>query len=342
VQRSGGSAAGASTLEFKVADEPNPPTFSIPALDPSHCESVERTRQLSEGSYQNRVVADVNDAVSESDETNNETTITYEVGPPAVPDLVVASIDNTPQNPTIKDEITFEVEVCNEGTGGAGSSQVEFKIGGEESPPKLSLPSIPAGQCSVAERTEQLTGPGEYQTVATADIDDQVNETDETNNVREGTVVVIHNQIDRFDFPEVTNFVSVTTTLGDPVENLGPSNFDIEENSTPQSGLSVESVGESGPSLSVSLVVDRSGGMEGTRLSEAKAAAKSFVENLGSSDKAALISFAGGISVDQSFTANKEAVWSATDGAYRGWTERILWSRCGRNCSCRTASSLPR
>ena len=169
----------------------------------------------------------MNDAVSESDETNNETTITYEVGPPAVPDLVVASIDNTPQNPTIKDEITFEVEVCNEGTGGAGSSQVEFKIGEEESPPKLSLPSIPAGQCSVAERTEQLTGPGEYQTVATADIDDQVNETDETNNVREGTVtvevgklVVTHNQIDRFDFPEVTNFVSVTTTLGDPVENL--------------------------------------------------------------------------------------------------------------------------
>jgi len=124
----GGCTAGASTLEFKVADEPNPPTFSIPALDPSHCESVERTRQLSEGSYQNRVVADVNDAVSESDETDNETTITYEVGPPAVPDLVVASIDNTPQNPTIKDEITFEVEVCNEGTGGAGSSQVEFKM----------------------------------------------------------------------------------------------------------------------------------------------------------------------------------------------------------------------
>lgn len=185
--------------------------------------------------------------------------------PPAVPDLVVASIDNTPQNPTIKDEITFEVEVCNEGTGGARSSQVEFKIGEEESPPKLSLPSIPAGQCSVAERTEQLTGPGEYQTVATTDIDDQVNETDETKNVREGTVtvevgelVVTHNQIDRFDFPEVTNFVSVTITLGDPVENLGPSNFDIEENSTPQSGLLVENVGESGPSLSVSLVVDRS------------------------------------------------------------------------------------
>ncbi|PSQ76982.1 MAG: hypothetical protein BRD33_02625, partial [Bacteroidetes bacterium QH_6_63_17] len=67
-------------------------------------------------------------------------------------------------------------------------SQVEFKIGEEESSPKLSLPSIPAGQCSVAERTEQLTGPGEYQTVATADIDDQVNETDETNNVREGNL----------------------------------------------------------------------------------------------------------------------------------------------------------
>ena len=91
----------------------------------------------------------------------------------------------------------------------------------------------------------------------------------------------------------------------------------------------------------MSLVVDRSGGMEGTRLSEAKAAAKSFVENLGSSDKAALISFAGGISVDQSFTANKEAVRSATDGAYRGWTERILWSRCGRNCSCRTVPKRP-
>lgn len=33
--------------------------------------------------------------------------------------------------------------------------------------------------------------------------------------------------------------------------------------------------------------------MEGTRLSEAEAAAKSFVENLGSSDKAALISLRG-------------------------------------------------
>ena len=122
MQRSGGSAAGASTLEFKVADEPNPPTFSIPALDPSHCESVERTRQLSEGSYQNRVVADVNDAVSESDETNNETTITYEVGTPRCPRPCDGFHRQHASDPTIKDEITFEVEVCNEGTGGAGSS----------------------------------------------------------------------------------------------------------------------------------------------------------------------------------------------------------------------------
>lgn len=75
----GGRRAGASTLEFAVAGEPSPETFSISALDPSHCESVERKLQLTAGEYQNRATADVNGAVSEASENNNEETLTYQV-----------------------------------------------------------------------------------------------------------------------------------------------------------------------------------------------------------------------------------------------------------------------
>ena len=322
----GAGAAGASTLAFEVAGEADPATFSVPALDPAACHSVDRTRQFDEAQqYQNRAVADVADAVDESDEANNERTLTYEVRPPQRPDLVVASLTNMPETPTIADEIVFGAEVCNEGTEGAASSQAEIRIGDEVDPPHLQVPSLDVEQCAVVERTQQLTEARTYSIVATADTEAAIEEVDEGNNeardsltVKLDTLVVTLNQIRTGTFPEIESFVSVTSGLGDPVRGLSASHFSVEEDGTAPATSSVASVDSTTLPLSVALVLDRSDSMAGEALDGAKTAARALVDSLDDGDEAAILSFSDDVSVDQPFTADRTLLHAAIDGLAAG------------------------
>jgi len=318
----GTGTAGPSTLAFSIAGEASPPTVSIPDLEPATCHTVSRSQSFSEAqTYQNRATADVNDAVSESDESNNEATLTYEVRPPLRPDLVVASITPTPSAPTIEDDITFGVEVCNAGTDPADPSRVAFQIGNEADPPQLAVSALDPDQCAVVERTEQLTEARTYALTATADAADAINELDEANNTTQdsiavafGTPVVTLNQVRTASFPEVQSFVSVTSVFGDPVQELSADHFDVQEDSVALAPASVEAVDRTGGPLSVVLVIDRSGSMAGDALEGAQAAARSLVDSLGAEDEAAVVSFAADVSVDQPLTGDRSALRSAIDG----------------------------
>ncbi len=106
--------------------------------------------------------------------------------PGVQPDLVVASLAHSPTSPDSRDVITFAAVVQNIGLGAAGPSTLEFRIGGETpgSPAtRFAIPSLISGQKFVVKRQMTLIAQN-YRNTATADVNNNVPETNEANNLR--------------------------------------------------------------------------------------------------------------------------------------------------------------
>jgi VWFA-related protein len=134
---------------------------------------------------------------------------------------------------------------------------------------------------------------------------------------------IIINQIDDSEYPEVKVYVSVIDPGNDiPLIGAISDNFELEINGIKISNLSVAQVpGTTSYPASISLVIDRSGSMEGEYgddqpLIDAKVAAKTFVNLMGSIDRAEVISFGDDATVDQSFTSDKQVLFNAIDSLY--------------------------
>ena len=134
------------------------------------------------------------------------------------------------------------------------------------------------------------------------------------------------NQIDDSAYPEVKVYVSVIDP-GNDFPMMGIGNFEIEINELHLNEENIKSVeqafGEVSKSASISLVIDRSGSMEGKNgddqpLNDAKTGAKAFVNLMDSADRAEVISFGDDATVDQSFTHNKPSLYNAIDDLYSG------------------------
>ena len=106
------------------------------------------------------------------------------------PDLVISSFTYSPASPNTVDLITFTVEVKNIGTGSAGVSILSFKIGGESSPPTFSVPVLAPGGKYAVQRQLVLGVAQGYMNTAIADVDNDVTESDETNNQETDTFSV--------------------------------------------------------------------------------------------------------------------------------------------------------
>jgi VWFA-related protein len=130
--------------------------------------------------------------------------------------------------------------------------------------------------------------------------------------------------IDRIDdskYPEVKVYVSVIDPGNDrPMMGISKDNFEIEINENPLNKENIKNVeqftGEVSKPASISLVIDRSGSMQGENyddqpLEDAKTGAKKFVELMSSKDRAEVISFGDNTTLEQSFTHNKQSLYSA-------------------------------
>lgn len=119
---------------------------------------------------------------------------------------------------------------------------------------------------------------------------------------------------DGSNFPAVTAFVTLVDASGRPVLGVGPSGWELLEDGKPVKALSVGSVVNAQEPLNVVLAVDTSGSMAGRAIEDAKAAAVTFVQNLGGADKAAVISFADQPTVVQPLTSNRDELARAISG----------------------------
>lgn len=112
VTNTGTGAALPSELSFPLPGDEFPGTFAIPTLAAGASYLVTRTVALSPGTYTSTAVADVTDAVWESNEDNNQTPVTYTVVSPSLVFTV------QPANTVAGDPIRPAVTVA--ATNGAG------------------------------------------------------------------------------------------------------------------------------------------------------------------------------------------------------------------------------
>lgn len=119
-------------------------------------------------------------------------------------------------------------------------------------------------------------------------------------------------QVDNSKFPQVTVYISVTDSSGEPV-NVSPSSLQVYENGDLMTPTAITGQGEIGP-LTTLLVIDISGSMYNSqKIDGAKAAAKAYVEQMRPQDQAGLISFNTEVKVVQPVTGDRAALIAAID-----------------------------
>ncbi|HXH22364.1 MAG TPA: VWA domain-containing protein [Dehalococcoidia bacterium] len=104
-------------------------------------------------------------------------------------------------------------------------------------------------------------------------------------------------EVDDSDFPRVRVVLSVAEVGGRPVTGLGAGAFQAEETGAAANVASVQSVVDQRIGVAVVLTIDTSGSMAGNAITQAKAAAGTFLRSLQPVDQAALISFSDNVNV---------------------------------------------
>jgi VWFA-related protein len=129
-------------------------------------------------------------------------------------------------------------------------------------------------------------------------------------------------QVDNSSFPNVTVYISVTNAAGEPV-GVDPSTIQISENGQTMQPTDVQgggqAVGEPPIPVTTMLVIDISGSMsKNDKLTAAKEAAKSYVNQMRPGDQAGLIAYDTNVYNVQAVTADKAALTAAIDGLKTG------------------------
>ena len=176
IKNQGDILAGSSRVVFYVNDAYQGSAL-VDSLEPGAITFQTFTWQAQPGSYSISAVVDIDNIIAESNETNNTTTFALSV---LAPDLIIDLISWSPQNPSIGDEVTFSVTVKNQGNYRAGASNLDFLINGNSRGYK-SLQGIDPGE-TANETFTWMALAGSHSFTAVADLLNQVNETDETNN----------------------------------------------------------------------------------------------------------------------------------------------------------------
>jgi len=129
-------------------------------------------------------------------------------------------------------------------------------------------------------------------------------------------------QVDNSKFPNVTVYVSVTNSAGEPV-GVDPSAIQIHENGQLMQPVDIqgggEAVGEEAIPVTTMLVMDISGSMDkNNKLASSKEAAKSYVNQMRPEDQAGLITYDTQVYNVQAITTDKTALVNAIDGLETG------------------------
>ena len=120
--------------------------------------------------------------------------------------------------------------------------------------------------------------------------------------------------VDNENYPTVKASVSVSDAQGFPITEIDSSSFKISEDNQPVTTFTISPYKNTEQPLAIALVMDTSGSMVGTPLSNSIEAAKNFILMLTPTDQLAIITFSSKPLVIQEITSDKETGNLALDG----------------------------
>ncbi len=205
IKNQGNGKAGSSRVYFYV-DDSHLGYQDVPELNVGASETKTFTWTAQAGLHDIKAVADHLDLIAESDETNNETMVTF-----PIPDLIIKSITGSPETPSIGAIVTFTVTIMNQGTSLADSSHIHFYVDDSS----LSYEDVPElGAGATATKVFTWTAQAGTQIIkAVVDSDSEVSENDETNNEKTVTLSVPAPDL----FIETVTWLPIEPAIGDNV-----------------------------------------------------------------------------------------------------------------------------
>lgn len=198
IRNNGAAEAGASHVVFYRSNDANLDEgsdfilgdVSVSNLSVGASTFVSKSFSISEaGDYHIFFVADGLDAVFESNESNNDASVTLDVNTVPVPNLRNGTISLNPTTVASEGTVTANGEVVNDGNAEAGSSEVGFYISSDDNVDnarlikRISVGSIPAGQSTSYSTDLFITeDDGEYFVHFVVDDNNAVSESNENDN----------------------------------------------------------------------------------------------------------------------------------------------------------------
>ncbi len=129
---------------------------------------------------------------------------------------------------------------------------------------------------------------------------------------QEGELQVRITQVDTSHFPRVTVHISVTDAAGNPV-GIDATRLTLEENGVPVEPEEILGMGEGDP-ITTLLVLDVSGSMaQRGKLAAAQEAARTYINQMRTGDKAGVLAFNTQVTEVQSITEDTQALLAAID-----------------------------
>ncbi len=219
VENQGSGDSGVSGVDLHI-DGPNTDHRELEQIDAGGTTKVTFTWRAKAGSHRIRVIVDQQNDVPESDESNNEKTVTFSTLPP---DLIVEQITWSPSAPSIGDTVTFTVTVKNQGAANADYSYISYYIDNIQ---MISDRVNPISINATDNQTFTWTATvGEHAIKAFVDFTKRVAESDETNNEKVTTLTILGPDliIESIDWSHNDPPVGETVTFTLTIKNNGGS-----------------------------------------------------------------------------------------------------------------------
>ncbi|MBI1743272.1 S8 family serine peptidase [Candidatus Acetothermia bacterium] len=173
-------SVSAGPFVVQISDSGGTDRQSFSGLSANGSLSLTFTRRMNSNSELFTVTVDAFNQVDESNENNNTSQIRVNAQQPVQrPDLVIDRMMPSPTTPRVGDNVTINVVVRNQGSGNAGFFVVEVRDSGGQQ--RLNVSSLNAGSSVSLNFARRMNSNSEVFT-AMADVLNQVDESDETNN----------------------------------------------------------------------------------------------------------------------------------------------------------------
>lgn len=187
IKNQGKSSAGYSWVYFYI-DDSNRFQQNMGGIDAGVTVTITFAWIAQAGSHAIKAVADGENYINESDESNNTKTVTLGTSRPPLSDLTVQNIIWSPGKPSAGDNVTFSITVKNQGSNQANPSYIACYID-VTLPVSVPVHRINAGN-SVTETFTWVAQAGSHTVKAVADSSNVIDESDETNNEKTATLDV--------------------------------------------------------------------------------------------------------------------------------------------------------